>query len=119
VSLILPDTNQPKPLHPKCLTGTTVSSLFKLKDTNNSEGGFFVFPDISVRLEGYFRLRFSLYEIDGSSVSYASSTVSDVFTVYPPKQFPGMSESTLLSRYFAEQGVRIRIRKENRIRTSS
>ena len=30
---------------------------------NSQDGGFFVFPDISVRLEGDFRLRFSLFEI--------------------------------------------------------
>ncbi|KAK9763395.1 hypothetical protein K7432_009968 [Basidiobolus ranarum] len=118
VSLISADIAQPEYIHPKCLTGTTVSSLFKLKDTDNSDGGFFVFPDVSVRLEGQFRLRFSLYEINGATVDYLSTTISDVFTVYAPKQFPGMSESTLLSRYFAEQGVRIRIRKENRVRTS-
>ncbi|CAG8537854.1 16914_t:CDS:2, partial [Acaulospora colombiana] len=41
--------------------------------------------------------------------------MSDVFTVYPPKTFPGMSESTFLSRSFSDQGVRIRIRKEHRI----
>ncbi|ORY02909.1 hypothetical protein K493DRAFT_384992, partial [Basidiobolus meristosporus CBS 931.73] len=116
VSLISADTAQPEYIHPKCLTGTTVSSLYRLKDIDNSDGGFFVFPDVSVRLEGQFRLRFSLYEINGTSVDYINDTVSDPFTVYAPKQFPGMSESTLLSRYFAEQGVRIRIRKENRVR---
>lgn len=40
---------------------------------------------------------------------------SDVFTVYSPKLFPGMSESTFLTRSFSDQGVRIRIRKENRV----
>ncbi|KAK9767889.1 hypothetical protein K7432_001913 [Basidiobolus ranarum] len=119
VTLISADIAQPEYIHPKCLTGTTVSSLFKLKDIDNSDGGFFVFPDISVRLEGRFRLRFSLYEINSTNVEYITTELSDLFTVYAPKQFPGMSESTLLSRYFAEQGVRIRIRKENRMRTMS
>ena len=27
------------------------------------DGGFFVFPDISVKIEGTFRLRFSLFEM--------------------------------------------------------
>jgi hypothetical protein len=27
------------------------------------DDGFFVFPDISIRIEGIFRLRFTLYEI--------------------------------------------------------
>ena len=63
------------------LAGTLVSSLHRLKDIDNTgqwclwgimveqrltrvvDGGFFVFPDISVRLEGEFRLRFSLFEM--------------------------------------------------------
>ena len=61
------------------LAGTLVSSLHRLKDVDNSgtfsivitslyvltlaDGGFFVFPDVSVRLEGEFRLRFSLFEM--------------------------------------------------------
>lgn len=34
--------------------------------------------------------------------------------MYPAKRFPGMSESTELSRLFADQGIKIRIRKELR-----
>lgn len=34
--------------------------------------------------------------------------------VYPPKTFPGLSESTFLTRTFGDQGVKMRIRKENR-----
>ena len=62
------------------LTGTLVSSLHRLKDNNdkglffnsptaltaltwNIEGGFFVFPDVTVRIEGTFRLRFVLFEM--------------------------------------------------------
>lgn len=48
-------------------------------------------------------------------VVHIQSVISDVFTVYSPKAFPGMSESTFLSRSFSDQGVRIRIRKEHRI----
>jgi hypothetical protein len=29
------------------------------------DGGFFIFSDISVRLEGFYRLKFTLYEIEG------------------------------------------------------
>ncbi|ORY02696.1 hypothetical protein K493DRAFT_194001, partial [Basidiobolus meristosporus CBS 931.73] len=94
------------------LAGTLVSSLYKLRDIDQSENGFFVFPDISVRLEGRFRLRFNLYEIVNQSAVHICSVVSDVFTVYSPKLFPGMSESTALSRIFSDQGVRIRIRKD-------
>jgi hypothetical protein len=39
---------------------------------------------------------------------------SDRLAVSPPKSFPGMMESTFLSRSFADQGVKLRIRKEPR-----
>ncbi|KAL1921825.1 uncharacterized protein VTP21DRAFT_10467 [Calcarisporiella thermophila] len=94
--------------------GTVVQSLYKLKDLDNNDGGFFIFPDISVRVEGRFRLKFSLYEITGHEVVHRGNTFSDVFTVYSPKLFPGMEESTRLTRLFSDQGFRMRIRKENR-----
>ncbi|EER39764.1 conserved hypothetical protein [Histoplasma capsulatum H143] len=104
------------------LAGTLVSSLHRLKDTDNMEGGFFVFGDLSVKIEGEFRLKFNLFEMrevkrcGGSrdEVVYIKSILSKPFTVLPPKNFPGMTESTWLSRSFADQGVKLRIRKEAR-----
>ncbi|KAI9765568.1 MAG: hypothetical protein M1840_007257 [Geoglossum simile] len=96
------------------LAGTLVSSLHRLKDVDNSDGGFFVFGDLSVKLEGDYRLRFSLFEMLKNEVVHIKSIVSGRFTVYATKNFPGMSESTFLSRSFGDQGVRLRIRKEPR-----
>ena len=64
------------------LAGTLVSSLHRLKDIDNTgklvwglpcksgvteltltDGGFFVFGDLSIKIEGEFRLRFSLFEM--------------------------------------------------------
>ncbi|KAK2732830.1 hypothetical protein FQN57_002472 [Myotisia sp. PD_48] len=96
------------------LTGTLVSSLHRLKDIDNQDGGFFVFGDLSIRMEGEFRLMFDLYEMRKEDAIYLKSAVSKPFSVLPPKNFPGMSESTFLSRSFADQGVKLRIRKEPR-----
>ncbi|OJD27581.1 hypothetical protein ACJ73_01019 [Blastomyces percursus] len=104
------------------LAGTLVSSLHRLKDTDNMEGGFFVFGDLSVKIEGEFRLKFNLFEMrevkrcggTRDEVVYIKSILSKPFTVSPPKNFPGMAESTWLSRSFADQGVKLRIRKEAR-----
>jgi hypothetical protein len=41
-----------------------------------------------------------------------ASCFSDVFTVFSAKKFPGVCESTGLSKVFASQGVKIPIRKE-------
>jgi len=51
----------------RCTTGSVVSSLYHLKDTehHNEDAGFFVFPDLSVRTEGSYRLKLSLYEVVG------------------------------------------------------
>lgn len=71
---------KPTPIAPhQALAGTLVSSLHRLKDIDNSgmcyyktsvsitnqtpDGGFFVFGDLSVKIEGEFRLRFSLFEM--------------------------------------------------------
>ncbi|KAI8082964.1 velvet factor-domain-containing protein [Halteromyces radiatus] len=94
--------------------GAVVQSLHKLKDTDNNDGGFFVFADVSVRLEGNYRLKFTLFEIAGEHVKRLVSVISNPFTVYSPKHFPGMSESSLLTKSFSDQGVRIRIRKDTR-----
>ncbi|CAO0796742.1 unnamed protein product [Mucor circinelloides] len=97
------------------LSGQTSSSMYKLKDINNHDGGFFVFGDLSVKLEGQFRLKFSMFEISTYGATNLKSIYSNVFQVYPSKTFPGMLESTFLSRSFSDQGVRIRIRKEHRV----
>jgi len=74
--------NGPSTAHNQALAGTLVSSLHRLKDIDNSgklewvklfystrtnslliDGGFFVFGDLSVKVEGEFRLRFSLFEM--------------------------------------------------------
>ena len=98
------------------LLGTIVSSLYSLKDTDNSLGGFFVFGDLSVKCEGQYRLEFTLFELRlAEKECYLLATArSDAFTVYPQKFFPGMAESTFLTRSFSDQGVRLRLRKDSR-----
>ena len=45
---------------------------------------------------------------------YLVATCSQI-SVFTPRAFPGMSESTFLSRSFGDQGVKLRIRKEPRV----
>ena len=44
-------------------TGNVTSSVYCLRDLDLSEVLVAVFPDVSVRVEGRFRLKFSLFEI--------------------------------------------------------
>lgn len=41
-----------------------------------------------------------------------ATAFSDVFQVFSAKKFPGVIESTLLSKAFASQGIKIPIRKD-------
>ena len=119
------------------LTGTPVAGMAYLDRPNPA--GYFIFPDLSVRHEGKYRLAFSLYEElkehkdadkdespsakttnpgtpNGSHVSYRLEVKSTPFTVFSAKKFPGLTESTTLSRIVAEQGCRVRIRRDVRMR---
>ncbi|KAF3198771.1 velvet protein [Orbilia oligospora] len=92
--------------------------------------GYFIFPDLSVRHEGKYRLHFALYEeckeeddriaMNGQDVTHFRVEVkSKPFTVFSAKKFPGLAESTSLSRIVAEQGCRVRIRRDVRMRRRS
>ncbi|GAA5890139.1 hypothetical protein JCM5296_002828 [Sporobolomyces johnsonii] len=90
----------------KHVAGSVVSSLFHLKDQS-----CFVFPDLSVRTEGRWRFKMSLYKIVEDGVHFCDSILTDVFQVYSSKRFPGMGKSTELSKSFAQQGLKLRIRR--------
>ncbi|KAI8881987.1 hypothetical protein K501DRAFT_222067 [Backusella circina FSU 941] len=99
------------------LSGSAVSSLYRLRDIDNTDGGFFVFGDLAVKKEGKFQLKFSLFEIIDGIVHNRQVLISNVFTVFIPKRFPGPVEATFLSRTFSDQGVKMRIRKEHRLQS--
>ncbi|KAK6400729.1 hypothetical protein LTR95_019273, partial [Oleoguttula sp. CCFEE 5521] len=103
------------------MLGSLCSSLHRLKDSNNFDGGFFIFGDLSVRITGTHRLRFALYDVSkiGESAAFITDVISQRFEVVAPKDFHGMEESSALSRTFSDQGVRLRLRKEPRSITSS
>ncbi|WQF78232.1 Putative velvet factor [Colletotrichum destructivum] len=124
-SLSMP-ANQPQGMFTRNLIGSTASSAFQLNDVADQLGTWFIMQDLSVRTEGRFRLRFSFVNVarppdqpstDGSSVNHGSAPIlasvfSDVFQVFSAKKFPGVCESTPLSKCFATQGIKIPIRKE-------
>ncbi|KAI9311058.1 velvet factor [Dichotomocladium elegans] len=95
------------------LCGQTVSSMYKFKDTDNHDGGFFILGDLSVKVQGEFRLKLSVFQITPEGAMYLDSIFTNTFKVYTPKQYPGALEATFLSRSFSDQGARIRIRKDN------
>lgn len=127
---------------PPVLTGMPVSSMILLD--RPTEAGYFIFSDLSVRHEGRYYLTFSLMEevkedrdkdadehmsgtdeIVGPDTgpgqearcwNFRTTVHTDEFDVYSAKKFPGLQESTQLSRTVAEQGCRVRIRRDVRMR---
>jgi len=128
----------PSPPQIPVLTGMPVSGMAYLD--RPSEAGYFIFPDLSVRHEGKYQLSFNLYEETKkekdrdsepandqkpkipspggpeSSFDWRMEVKSNMFTVFSAKKFPGLAESTPLSRTVAEQGCRVRIRRDVRMR---
>ncbi|KAJ3151153.1 hypothetical protein HDU86_006143 [Geranomyces michiganensis] len=110
------------------LTGCLVSSAYSLQNLEGRHGVYFMFGDLSVRVDGRFSLVFKLCSIASAESSavppqhYVSNDITTVITqtrsspfiVYPAKEFPGMLESTPLTRCFALQGIRLPVRGERR-----
>lgn len=117
----------------KQLTGTPNTGGLYLDRPDKAV--FFTFGDLSVRSEGLYKLKFNLYEVPfcqhtnsvimdagdnqtgelGSAFGRAQ-VESNIFEVFSAKKFPGLAESTSLSRTLSEQGCKVRIRRDVRIR---
>ncbi|PHH61977.1 hypothetical protein CDD81_7668 [Ophiocordyceps australis] len=119
----------PAASNPPILTGVPASGMAYLD--RPAEAGYFIFPDLSVRHEGYFRLSFSLFETTKEErdfdptpadndlppgVDWRMEIKTQPFNVYSAKKFPGLMESTQLSKTVADQGCRVRIRRDVRMR---
>ncbi|PSN60628.1 hypothetical protein BS50DRAFT_506005 [Corynespora cassiicola Philippines] len=103
------------------LIGSLTVNAFRLTDTENKVGFWFVLQDLSVRTEGVFRLKMSFVDVgsgqgnntlNNGRAPVLATCFSDQFQVYSAKKFPGVIESTPLSKAFAGQGIKIPIRKD-------
>ena len=99
------------------LMGTLVASPYQAKDENEVAGTFFVFPDLSCRSPGKYRLRFKLLRVDpammmpGSVHRSVASIVTEIFAVYTAKDFPGMRASSALLKALRRQGLNVGVKK--------
>jgi len=93
-----------------------------LHDERNSFGCLFSFPSISIRCSGEYRLRFSIHQdkkvvgdgeesSESESEEMGESLLTTPFQVYTPRDFPGMTGSSDLTKCLRNQGVRFVIRK--------
>ena len=114
----------------KNLIGSTTSNATGLSDLNGAFGIWVAFPDLSVRTEGWFRLRMKLlalfefiFEADCRILDQSigllkeapclASVFSEPFKVFKPREFPGMLKNTELSRHFAKQGITMARHQDN------
>jgi hypothetical protein len=112
----LPGSNENR--QKEILIGKQVASPFFGLDPSGTECVFVCFPDLSVRIAGAYRLKFSLLVLGprmmgpSSVVPVLASVTSNVFQVYNAKDFLGMRPSTELSKYLRAQGCLIPLRKD-------
>ncbi|KAI8903762.1 velvet factor, partial [Gorgonomyces haynaldii] len=99
----------------QCLVGNQVVGGQVLQDLDGETKIFFILNDLSVRVQGDFRLRLQLVCMPESSDTppvVADTQFSEIFTVFPAKNFPGVRESTELAKHFWRQGVPIQIKRD-------
>ncbi|KAI9025173.1 velvet factor-domain-containing protein [Phycomyces nitens] len=92
----------------RILLGSTVSSPLQLKGLDNNPGTYFSFPELSVRMPGQYRLKFTLIHLTRSSST--THVFTEPFMVYTAKTFPGMKESSDLAKHLARQGLKLPVR---------
>jgi hypothetical protein len=127
--LLSPDGNDDEtelpPAHPDMpstqrLMGSLVASPYQAKDENGVAGTFFVFPDLSCRSPGKYRLHFKLIRVDPSNMEAGASTLArittDVFSVFTAKDFPGMRASSGLLKALRRQGLNVGVKKGSEAR---
>lgn len=111
------------------LIGSASACAVRLEYPEGKVGIWFVLQDLSVRTEGWFRLKMSLFNLAefviNEDVNVPTPTNRELYTeapclsmafsqpfrVYSAKKFPGVMETTPLSQAFASQGIKIPIRK--------
>ncbi|KAJ3290077.1 hypothetical protein HDU76_007445 [Blyttiomyces sp. JEL0837] len=133
------------------LFGSIVSSCHFLTDLTGQKGAYFVFPDLSVRVEGTYRLKIVLSHlgavVEAAAMAFAeersrrtvrgfpgggssgaeegglgfgvpapviATTITEPFVSFGGRDWIGMQESSELSKHFADQGIKIPIRRKAR-----
>jgi hypothetical protein len=115
------------------LIGARVAEGQKLKTIDDRMAHLFVFPDLSVRTEGDFRLQFEVYNLGKSKTPRKFNTDGTLvegdpvladcpvlainwsapFRVFSAKKFPGVPDTTAITKKLYDQGVKVAIRKDS------
>ncbi|ORX62284.1 hypothetical protein DM01DRAFT_1298937 [Hesseltinella vesiculosa] len=104
-----------QPASVRNLIGSLSSSAYHLNNEHGQSGVYFIFHDLTVRTEGTFRIKFMFMDLAAGEPTTMSTRVqyeaiTEPFTIYSAKKFPGLIASTPLSKAFSKQGMKIAIR---------
>ncbi|KAF5365321.1 hypothetical protein D9758_005438 [Tetrapyrgos nigripes] len=106
------------------MTNSLVGSTFVMPTTIEYQGKktlLFVFSDLAVKSEGYFILRYRMFDLfsralDMEDLVIQAECYGGMFRVYSTKEFPGLQASTELTKNLSRYGVRLNIRETERRR---
>ncbi len=108
----------------RCLFGEYYSHAASILDLSGRAAIYFVFSDLSVKLEGLFRPRYRFFDLfsrcDWSEdVPVLAECWGGVFAVYSTKEFPGLKASSELTKHLNRWGIRVNIRETERKRRAT
>ena len=104
------------------MVGVTSSCAHHVSDSSDAtinsfkDKAAFIFPDLSIRQEGLYWLKFHLFEIVDAVAIHRAEVKSSIFKVFTAKEFPGMEQSTDVTEYLRNQGLKMRANMTVRIR---
>ncbi|KAI9208370.1 velvet factor [Polychytrium aggregatum] len=102
------------------LFGTLVSPSYLARGLDKIMGVFFIFGNLCVRIEGSFRLKFTLVDLKVADANpnpvVLTSVMSDVFESFSWRNFPGMAKISPLTKHLLDQGVVKIVRKAQPMR---
>lgn len=105
----------------RCLFGEYYSHAASILDLSGRAAIYFVFSDLSVKLEGLFRPRYRFFDLFSrcewsADVPVLAECWGGVFAVYSTKEFPGLKASSELTKHLNRWGIRVNIRETERKR---
>ncbi|KAH7308990.1 velvet factor, partial [Stachybotrys elegans] len=100
--------------HPNLLVGSDVATASVVVNLDGGESCFFIFDDLSCRMQGSYRLKFDLVMINlrnrgtlsGAEKHrpFLATVTSDVFTTYSAGAFPGVGKRSELAHLLKAKG---------------
>ncbi|KIK60494.1 hypothetical protein GYMLUDRAFT_43814 [Collybiopsis luxurians FD-317 M1] len=105
----------------RILVGSKVVQPYAL-NVDKQKTLLFVFSDLAVRKTGLFRLRYRCFDLfskffGSSDTIIQAEYYGGMFRIFSTKTFPGLQESTTLTKALSIQGVPLNVRYDGKRRT--